>query len=60
VRGGEVQCDRDERTDVQNVSDLGMDVGNDRSLIVVVRRSSVTGGGGGGVGEGGSIRAIAA
>jgi hypothetical protein len=47
VCGGEVQCDRDERTDVLHASGLDMDVGDDGSLIVIVRRSRATDGGGG-------------
>jgi hypothetical protein len=60
VRGEEVQCDRDVRTDVLNVDGLDMNVGDDGSLVVAVRRSSTTGGGRGGIGEGCSIRAAAA
>jgi hypothetical protein len=40
---GEVQCDRDERTDVLYADGLDMDVGDDGGLIVVIRRSSATG-----------------
>jgi hypothetical protein len=36
VRGGEVQCDRDERMDVLHVDDLDVHVGDDNSLIVIV------------------------
>jgi hypothetical protein len=42
VRGGEVQSDRDERTDVLHADGLDMDVGDDGGLIVVVRRSNAT------------------
>jgi hypothetical protein len=45
VRGGEVQCDQDERTDVLNTSSLDMDAGIDGDLVVIVRWSSATGGG---------------
>jgi hypothetical protein len=44
VHGGEVQRDRDERTDVLHASVLDVDVGDDGSLVVIVRRSSVTDG----------------
>jgi hypothetical protein len=37
VRGGEVQRDRDERTDVLHTSGLNVDVADDGGLIVVVR-----------------------
>jgi hypothetical protein len=36
VRGGEVQRDRDERTDVLYVGCLDVDVGDDGSLVVVI------------------------
>jgi hypothetical protein len=45
VRGGEIQHDRDERTDVMHVGGLDVDVGDDGGLVVVVRWSSATGGG---------------
>jgi hypothetical protein len=57
VRGGEVQRDWDEKTDVLHVGGLDMDVGDDGSLIVIARWSITIGGVRGGVGEGGSIRA---
>jgi hypothetical protein len=46
--------------DVLHVGGLDVDVGDDGGLIVVIRRSRVTDGTGGGVGEGGSIRVLAA
>jgi hypothetical protein len=46
VRGGEVQLDRDERTDVLHADALVVDVGDDGGLIVVIRWSSATGGAG--------------
>jgi hypothetical protein len=60
VRGGDVQCDRDERTDVLYAGGLDVDVGDDDDLVVIVRRSSATGEGPGDAGKGGSIRAAAA
>jgi hypothetical protein len=42
VQGGEVQCDRDERTDVLHAGGLDAEVGDDGSLVVIVRRSSTT------------------
>jgi hypothetical protein len=56
IRGGEVQHDRDERTDVLHTGVLDVDVSDDSGLIVVVRLT----GGRGGVGEGDSIRAAVA
>jgi hypothetical protein len=35
VRGGEVQCDQDERTDVLNAGSLDMDVGDDGSMDII-------------------------
>jgi hypothetical protein len=37
VRGGEVQRDRDERTDVLHAGGLDMDVGDDGGFVVIVR-----------------------
>jgi hypothetical protein len=45
VRGGEVQCDRGERTYVLHADSLDMDVGDDGGLVVVIQQSSGTGGG---------------
>jgi hypothetical protein len=48
VCGGEVQRDRDARTDVLHASVLNNDVGDDGGLVVIIRWSSVTGKGRGG------------
>jgi hypothetical protein len=40
VRGGEVQRERDKRTNVLHASSLDVDVGDDYSLVVVVRQDS--------------------
>jgi hypothetical protein len=45
VHGGEVQCDRDERTDVLHASGLDVDIGDDDGLVVAVQWSSTTDGG---------------
>jgi hypothetical protein len=56
IRGGEVQHDQDERTNVLHTDVLDVDVSDDSGLVVVVRLT----GGRGGVGEGVSIRATVA
>jgi hypothetical protein len=47
VRGGEVQRNCDERTDVLHVGGLDVDVSDDDDLVVIVRRSNATDGAGG-------------
>jgi hypothetical protein len=40
VSGGEVQRDRDERTDVLHSGGLDVDVGDDGNLVVIIQWSS--------------------